>query len=149
MPKRCVVAGCDNVADKEKGISLHRIPYLQDERPEAKKRRKKWVDFVNLKRAKWTPTPHSVICSEHFKPEDFTRRFSHVEGEGETSDSVGNRWLTKDEIGISVFPTIMPTSDAGAQHSVREKRMVCKFIKICYQVKNSLTLFAKMLFVLK
>ena len=149
MPKRCVVAGCDNVTDKEKGISLHRIPYLQDERPEAKKRRKKWVDFVNLKRAKWTPTPHSVICSEHFKPEDFTRRFSHVEGEGETSDSVGNRWLTKDEIGISVFPTIMPTSDADAQHSVRKKRMVCKFIKICYQVKDSLTLFAKMLFVLK
>ena len=83
MPKRCVVAGCDNVTDKEKGISLHRIPYLEDERPEAKKRRKKWVDFVNLKRAKWTPTPHSVICSEYFKPEDFTRRFSHVEGEGE------------------------------------------------------------------
>ena len=135
MPKRCVVAGCGNVRDKEKGISIHLIPYAQDERPEAKKRRKKWVDFVNLKRAKWTPTPHSVICSEHFKPEDFSRRFSHVEGEGETS--VANRWLTKDEIGISVFPTIMTTGDADAEHqSAREKRMVCKFIKICYPLKN-------------
>ena len=61
-------------------------------------------------------TPHSVICSEHFKLEDFRHRFLHVEGEGKTSDSVGNRWLTEDQIGISIFPTIMPTSDADAQH---------------------------------
>ena len=80
MPKRCVVAGCSNIGDKEKEISLHAIPYSGDERPEAKKRRKKWTDFVSLKRAKWTPTSYSVICYEHFKPEDFLRRFSYVEG---------------------------------------------------------------------
>ncbi len=28
MPKRCVVAGCSNIGDKEKEISLHAIPYL-------------------------------------------------------------------------------------------------------------------------
>jgi hypothetical protein len=73
MPKRCVVvAGCNNIGDKEKEISLHAISYSGDERPEAKKRRKKWTDFViRLKRAKWTLTSYSVICSEHFKPEDF------------------------------------------------------------------------------
>ena len=101
MPKRCVVAGCSNIGDKEKEISLHAIPYSGDERPEAKKRRKKWTDFVSLKQAKWTPTSYSVICYEHFKPEDFLRRFSYVEGES----SVGNRWLKRDEIGICVFPT--------------------------------------------
>ena len=91
MPKRCVVAGCSNIGDKEKEISLHAIPYSGDERPEAKKRRKKWTDFVT----------YSVICYEHFKAEDFLRRFSYAEGES----SVGNRWLKRDEIGICVFPT--------------------------------------------
>jgi hypothetical protein len=120
MPKRCVVAGCSNIGDKEKEISLHAIPYSGDEGPEAKKRRKKWTDFVSLKRAKWTPTSYSVICSEHFKPEDFLRRFSHVEGES----SVCNRWLKRDDIGICVFPTIMPSADAQ-KVSDRDKRMVC------------------------
>ena len=120
MPKRCVVAGCSNRGDKEKEISLHAIPYSRDERPEAKKRRKKWTDFVSLKRAKWTPTSYSVICYEYFKPEDFLRRFSYVEGES----FVGNRWLKRDEIGICVFPTIMPSSDAQ-KVSDRDRRMVC------------------------
>ena len=38
MPKRCVVAGCSNIGDKEKEISLHAIPFLGDERAEAKKK---------------------------------------------------------------------------------------------------------------
>jgi hypothetical protein len=122
MPKRCVVAGCSNVPDKEKDISLHAIPFAGDEQPEAKKRRKKWVDFVNLKRAKWTPTVNSVICSEHFKVEDFSRRFSRIEGES----SVSNRWLKRDEIGICVFPTITAPNEEKQSASVsdRDKRMV-------------------------
>lgn len=124
MPKRCVVAGCGNVSDKEKGISLHLIPYSDDERSEAKKRRKKWTDFVKLKRAKWTPTKYSIICSDHFKPEDFSRRFTLFEGDSESS--VGNKVLKRDEFGICVFPTLMPA--AVARHmSEREKRMVCLF----------------------
>ncbi|CAB4032555.1 Hypothetical predicted protein [Paramuricea clavata] len=74
--------------------------------------------LISLKRAKWTPTSYLVICSEHFKPEDFLRRFSHVEGES----FVGNRWLKRDEIGICVFPTIMPSADAQ-KVSDRYKRM--------------------------
>lgn len=119
MPKRCVVAGCGNVSDKAKGVSLHIIPYSGDERNEARKRRKKWVDFVKLKRAKWTPTQYSIICSEHFKPDDFSRRFSHIEGQSFVANV-----LKQDEFGICVFPTVMPA--AGAPHvSEREKRMVC------------------------
>jgi hypothetical protein len=122
MPKRCVVAGCGNVGDKEKGVSVHIIPYSGDERNEARKRRKKWVDFVKLKRAKWTPTQYSIICSEHFKPDDFSKRFAHIEGQ----TFVGNNVLKRDEFGICVFPTVMSTAvDAPAPHvSEREKRMV-------------------------
>ena len=122
MPKRCVVAGCGNVSNKEKGVSLHIIPYSGDERNEARKRRKKLVDFVKLKCAKWQPTRYSIICSEHFKPDDFSRRISHLEGQS----FVGNNVLKRDDFGICVFPTGMPLPAAGAPHvSEREKRMVC------------------------
>ena len=53
MPKRCVAAGCSNVSNLKEGISLHKLPFYDDDRPEAKKRRQKWVDFVRLKRMKW------------------------------------------------------------------------------------------------
>ena len=73
MPHRCVVGGCSNVRSLENGIGLHTIPFYGDERPEAKKRRKRWIDFVRLKRAQWEPSKNSVICSKHFKPNDFVR----------------------------------------------------------------------------
>ena len=53
-------------------ISMHFIPCYGDERPEPKRRRKKWVDFVKQKRVRWEPSKTSVLCSVHFKPEDFT-----------------------------------------------------------------------------
>ena len=113
MPKRCVVGGCGNVADKERGITIHFIPYFGDERPEAKKRRKRWVDFVNLHRSKWSPTKYSVICSAHFKPDDYSRRFAHLGG-----DDQSNRWLKRDEFGVSVFPSVMPSTTASTdKHS--------------------------------
>ena len=62
MPTRCIAAGC----------GMHFIPYYGDERPEPKRRRKKWVDFLKQKRARWEPSKTSVLCSVHFKPEDFT-----------------------------------------------------------------------------
>ena len=71
MPTRCVAAGCGNVKNRKEGtcISIHFIPYYGDERLEPKRRRKKWVNFVKQKRARWET---SVLCSVHFKPEDFT-----------------------------------------------------------------------------
>ena len=75
MPHRCVVFGCSNTVNWSKGIELHRIPCANDTRPEAKKRGKVWVDFVQWKRAKWEPSIHSEICSKHFKEEDFVNRF--------------------------------------------------------------------------
>ena len=72
MPTRCVGAGCGNVKNPKEGISMHFIPYYGDEQPEPKRRRKKWVDFVKQKRVRWEPSKTSVLCSLHFKPEDFT-----------------------------------------------------------------------------
>ena len=123
MPERCVVYGCSNTRDVKEGISLHVIPFSGDERTEAKKRRKKWVDFVCRTRAKWNPTSRSVICSKHFKIEDFSHCYASSQGEG----SLANRWLRRDEIGISVFPTIYPTSIQQHQPSARDVRMVCNW----------------------
>ena len=54
MSTRCVEGGCRNTP--KYGIALHSIPYFGDDRSQAKKRRKKWVDFVKQKRAKWEPS---------------------------------------------------------------------------------------------
>ena len=47
MPHRCVCANCGNTRDVAKNISLHTVPYYGNERQEQKRRRKRWVDFVN------------------------------------------------------------------------------------------------------
>ena len=76
MSEKCVVFGCSNDRNKKKGIKLHPIPFYGKSDSEKQRRRKKWVDFVKLKRAHWEPTEHSTVCSKHFKEEDFTNRFS-------------------------------------------------------------------------
>ena len=67
MPDKCVVFGCSNTPNKEKGIALHPIPIYGADDPEKKKRRKKWIDFVQLKRAHWEPTKYSAVCSNHLR----------------------------------------------------------------------------------
>ena len=103
MPGRCVVGGCSVFPDVQNGLVLHAIPFLNDERPEAKKRRKKWVDFVKQKRAKWEPTPSSSICSRHFTEDDYMRRFTFVD---EVSKKPIMPRLKRDEIGVCVVPSV-------------------------------------------
>ena len=55
--------------------------------------------------------------------EDFSHCYASSQGEG----SLANRWLRRDEIGISVFPTIYPTSIQQHQPSARDVRMVCNW----------------------
>ena len=81
MPNKRVVGGCSNAPDLPSGIGLHTIPFFGDERHEAKKRRKKWVDFVKAKRAKWEPTKNSVVCTKHFRVQDLERRFTNLPGQ--------------------------------------------------------------------
>ena len=39
-----------------------------------------WINFVLVKRAKWTFTPTSHLCSAHFRPQDFESKFSAIPG---------------------------------------------------------------------
>ena len=75
MVNSCEAANCTNRACLESGISLHTIPFYNDERPEAKRRRKIWVDFVKAKHV-FEPSKGLTLCSAHFKSEDYKRRFS-------------------------------------------------------------------------
>jgi hypothetical protein len=105
MPNRCVVVGCSNIPDLGKGIGLHAIPFWGDNRPIPQERRRKWIEFVKLKRANWEPSKWSVICSKHFKPEDFQRRYSNLEG-------LEKFWiprLKRDDFGVDVFPSMQET----------------------------------------
>ena len=135
MLTTCVASGCNNVSNREKGIALHIIPFFGNDHAEARKRWKKWVDFVKAKRAHWKPTKHSVLCAEHFKPEDFQRYFS---GLPEANFKPG---LKEDELGVSVFPTVHATSIVSqkteSDRSKRERRKVrliasLLFVMMCH-----------------
>ncbi|KAM9361278.1 THAP domain-containing protein 6-like [Symphorus nematophorus] len=65
MPEYCAAVGCFNQRGpktKGRGITFHKFPKDKD-------RRKAWV--TALRRKKFEPSRHSVVCSCHFKSEDF------------------------------------------------------------------------------
>ena len=98
MLNRSIVAGCSRVPCPKKGIGLHRISFYGPEDPLKKKRKKKWLHFVALKRAKCPISRMWNICSLHFKPEDFTRRYNSLQGQ--TSR------LVSDEVDVFPFPSV-------------------------------------------
>ncbi|XP_036066949.1 THAP domain-containing protein 6-like [Oryzias melastigma] len=66
MPEHCAAYACSNrqtIEARDRGITFHKFP--------KKDVRKKWE--VALRREGFTATDSSVLCSEHFKPEDFDR----------------------------------------------------------------------------
>ncbi|XP_073256636.1 uncharacterized protein [Porites lutea] len=118
MVEKCVVFGCSNSRNVERGISMHKIPSDNDPRPEVLRRRQRWIKFVNETRKHWTPGKTSSICSVHFKPEDFTRPFQ----------SNLKRLLKEDEFGVCVWPTIHvgkrgSENDHQGSPTKRQKRM--------------------------
>ena len=72
MPERCVSPQCDNITDPAKGISMHRIPFLNSENPVAERQRKKRIDFVLAKRKNWEHRKTSSLCLIHFKEKIFS-----------------------------------------------------------------------------
>ena len=97
----CIAANCTNKASLKDGISMHTIPFFDDERPEAKKRRKIWVDFVKAKRV-FEPSKTSTLCSDHFKTEDFERRYFMLPGQTKPN----YQKLRTDAVGVCVYPSI-------------------------------------------
>ena len=72
---------------------------LRDDYLKAKKRRKPWVDFVKAQVSQ--PSRSSLICSMHFKTDDFVRRLDFEEEEG----ILLTPWPNKDEFGKNHFST--------------------------------------------
>nr|XP_061797068.1 THAP domain-containing protein 6-like [Nerophis lumbriciformis] len=67
MPVYCAAFGCNNkrnVRTKSQQITFHGFP-------KEKQIRKQWE--VALRRQNFVASDHSVVCSAHFKPEDFDR----------------------------------------------------------------------------
>ncbi|XP_048206115.1 THAP domain-containing protein 3 [Perognathus longimembris pacificus] len=65
MPKSCAARQCCNrYSNRRKQLTFHRFPFS---RPELLR---EWV--LNLGRADFKPKQHTVICSEHFRPECFS-----------------------------------------------------------------------------
>ncbi|XP_077007581.1 THAP domain-containing protein 3 isoform X2 [Tamandua tetradactyla] len=65
MPKSCAARQCCNrYSSRRKQLTFHRFPFS---RPELLK---EWV--LNIGRGSFEPKQHTVICSEHFRPECFS-----------------------------------------------------------------------------
>ncbi|XP_038191191.1 THAP domain-containing protein 3 isoform X2 [Arvicola amphibius] len=65
MPKSCAARQCCNrYSSRRKQLTFHRFPFS---RPELLK---EWV--LNIGRGNFRPKQHTVICSEHFRPECFS-----------------------------------------------------------------------------
>lgn len=106
MAETCIVTECNNQRDEESGVGLYSVPYSNDERPEAKKRRKRWIDFIELHRdpnQKWPPSAYALVCSDHFLPDDFSRLFGFWDGQNRRNQPR----LKRDRLGVEVFPTVV------------------------------------------
>ena len=53
MVEKCVVFRCSSSQNKEKGISMHKIPSDSNPRTEVRRRRQRWIKFVNEMRKHW------------------------------------------------------------------------------------------------
>ena len=123
MVEKYVVYGCSNSNNKQKGISMHKIPSDSDPRAEVRRRRQRRIKFVNQRRTHWTPGKTSSMCSVHFNHEDFSRPFN----------SNLKRVLREDEFGVCVWPTIHVGKRASKnEHKIsptkRQKRMASKLL---------------------
>ena len=119
MPFRCVVYGCSNTT------GLHKIPYYEDLRQEAVKRRKRWVDFVKQKRAKWEPSAKSMVCSKYFIADDFSRTVNLPGLQERTFDR-----LKTDEFGITAYPSIHTVVEKKEVLSTRAARAIRRKVSV-------------------
>ena len=132
MLDACVVFGCSRTADPQRGIRLHRIAFFDDPCEEIIKRRRKWVNFVQERRAKWEPTKHSKICSLHFKREYFTGMFTLLSGQKIPSSPR----LKEDNLGPCVFPSIQANSPEFKGSATKPQSARAK-MSIARKVRNS------------
>eukprot|EP00794_Sanderia_malayensis_P001982 gene1982-biopygen1804 len=118
MPSRCVLPGYANKSDKSKSIGLHKIPFYEDDCPEAIERRKRWVDFIASELAdEWNLSKETAVCSAHFTGDSFVRKVL-VPGTRPR--------LICDSIGVVPFPTILTTENQELQTTSRIRPKIIK-----------------------
>ena len=117
----------------KKNIYPHKIPFKGNQRPEVRKRRMRWIQFMSVKCTKWTPTLNWHICLIHFKPEDFPMRFP-VLREAKLSFVP---WLIVDDIGIADVPLIQ-CALLGNCTSSTSSSIYAMSTRDCWQVHISL-----------
>ena len=115
----CCIYGCSNRPDVVNRIALHPIPYYGNMRPEAVRRRKRWIDFVKLKRAGWEPSRESHVCSKHFKADDFMRTLNLPGLDERTYPR-----LKRDDLGITAYPTVQSAIEKQVNLSARTTRAI-------------------------
>ena len=100
---QCVAFGCKNVNKKGKkpGLSFHRFP-SNNSKPE---QRKLWAKAVG--RENWKPSLYSLLCSDHFKEEDFRQNSEQRKG-------------LKDDAIPSIFPALPKCLQNNAEKSKRK-----------------------------
>ena len=128
---------------------MHKIPSDSDPRTEVRRRRKRWIKFVNETRKHWTVGKTSSICSVHFKPEDFTRPFH----------SYLKQSLREDEFGACIWPTIHVGKGASENEhqgspTKRQKRMASNLLldlllspwlrQVLYQIMSNIFFLYRM-----
>ncbi|XP_069774708.1 THAP domain-containing protein 3 isoform X2 [Narcine bancroftii] len=96
MPKSCAAYNCTNrYSSKNKELTFHRFPFSK---PDLLKR---WMN--NVGRAEFKPNRHTVICSDHFKPECF------------------NTWGNRKNLNYNAVPTVFHYPDNVKRHRARKK----------------------------
>ncbi|ELU07482.1 hypothetical protein CAPTEDRAFT_204093 [Capitella teleta] len=116
--RRCVAANCSNRAGG--GITVHNFPTNA-------RIRQQWIRFVRAKRAKWNASNYSVLCSAHFKEDDFPLKYrlqcytevAGVKGRRPLPEAVPTIHVTEDHVESS------PTVKRGAVH----KRTIFEIMK--------------------
>ena len=117
-----------DMKDEKRGMYLYKsdtiFPWSQTRSQE-----KKASVFVNVTRKKWTASKHSVICSVHFAPKDF----SHLSYYGQKY-----QWpLKRDEIGVISVPS-MHSVKTPEEETNRDIRMKCHEVSHLYIIKFSM-----------
>ncbi|XP_038629476.1 THAP domain-containing protein 3 isoform X2 [Scyliorhinus canicula] len=96
MPKSCAAYNCTNrYSSKNKELTFHRFPFSKPDLL------KQWMN--NVGRAEFKPNQHTVICSEHFKPECF------------------NTWGNRKNLKHNAVPTVFRYSEIVKRHRARKK----------------------------
>uniref|UniRef100_UPI0037E90054 THAP domain-containing protein 2-like n=1 Tax=Semicossyphus pulcher TaxID=241346 RepID=UPI0037E90054 len=116
MPHSCAAFACVNersAKSKEQGITFHRFP-------KAKTRRQAWT--AALRRKDYQPNDYSVVCSSHFKPEDF--------------DMTGQTTRLKEGVTPSIFK--FPSRRCKVPCKSRSSRTSQKAAAECPDVKMKL-----------